>query len=313
MKLSSSITAVQSRRRSALPVYILAAALFLGLLTTTPGFGNPANLINIVNQQVALACATFGQAFVILTGGLDLSVGSVVSMTTAILSLDLPPLVVTVIAIAAALLVGCANAAGILWLRIHPVLMTLGTMTIVQGIALLLRPTPGGSAPSYLVAFSQTRIGDVPIPVFFLIAVSIIFYLVLSKSRFGLHVLAAGGSSESAALGGVNVRQIVAACYVLSSAMACVAGFVLSGRIASGDPLIGANFAFDSVAAAALGGTLLAGGLGTIGGCLAGVGLLALLYNGLNFWNVSGYYQMLIKGGLLILAVSAHRRSEPGL
>src|SRR5690606_7527406 len=120
-------------------------------------------------------------------------------------------------------------------------------------------PTPGGSAPAYLVSFSQTRIADIPVPVFFLAAVAILFYVILSKSRFGLHVLATGGSSESASLGGVNVRLVVAACYVLSSAMACVAGFVLSGRIASGDPLIGANFAFDSVAAAALGGTLLAG------------------------------------------------------
>lgn len=313
MNLLGSQNAIQNRARSAWPTYALVVILFGGLATTTPGFLNPMNLFNILNQQVALACTTIGQAFVIMTGGLDLSVGSVISMTTAILSLDLPAPLVTLIAILAALAVGGINAAGIVIARVHPVLMTLGTSTIVQGIALLLRPAPGGHAPDYLIAFSQGSFLGIQLHVWFLIAVAIVFSLVMLRSQFGLHILAAGGSPESAELGGVRVRRIVASAYILSTMMACVGGFILSGRISSGDPLVGAAFAFDSIAATALGGTLLAGGVGTIGGSLAGVAVLALLSNGMNFWNVSAYYQMLIKGFLLVLVVSAHRRSVPGL
>lgn len=313
MSFLSSPLASEARRRSAWPAVTLAIVLAAGLGVTTPAFFSWQNIINLLNQQSSVMAVTLGQTLVILSGGFDLSVGSVVSLTTAILSLDLHPALGMPLALGAALLVGLANAAGIVKFRIHPILMTISTMTIVQGAALLLRPIPGGEVAPVLVAYANGTLLGLPLPIYAMVALVLIAGLIVNHTRFGLHVYAVGGSPENAALGGVRSARVIAACYVLCSLFACLGGANLAARIASGDPLVGASFAIDSVAATALGGTLLSGGMGSIGGSAAGVAVLALLANGLNFWNVSSHFQMLIKGALLVAAVSAHRRASPGL
>ncbi|SDN04592.1 ABC transporter permease [Ensifer sp. YR511] len=306
-----TMTAIDQRRRSAWPAYFLLAALACGLGLISPSILGPTNLTNILSQQTSLLITTVGQTIVVISGGLDLSVGSVVSMTTAIVSHD------TIFAIPLALLaaacVGLVNAVGILRLNIHPILMTLSSMTAVQGVALLVRPTPGGEAPRILVWFSSTNVVGLPITILLAGLVLVAAGYVMNRTRVGLHLLATGGSPKNALLGGVNARRTIAIAYVVSALLACVAGLNLAGRLASGDPLVGEAFAIDSIAATALGGTQLTGGLGAVGGPAAGVLFLALLSNGLNYMNISTYYQMLIKGGLLVAAVCAHRRVAPGL
>ena len=152
-----------------------------------------------------------------------------------------------------------------------------------------------------------------PLPVICAAVLVLIAGAIISRSRFGLHLIAIGASQESALLGGVNTGRVVLAAYLLSSFFACLGGLNLAARLASGDPLVGASFAIDSIAATALGGTQLSGGLGGVVGPVTGVLFLALLGNGLNLLNISTYYQMIIKGVLLIVAVSAHRRKQPGL
>jgi len=313
MSLLTSAHARQARRRSALPAVALAVLIAAGLAFTTPGAFSAQNIVNLLNQQSSVMAVTLGQTLVILAGGFDLSVGSVVSLTTAILSLEIHPLAAFALALGAAFLVGLANAVGIVRFRIHPILMTISTMTIVQGAALLLRPIPGGTVPAGLVAYANGTLFGLPLPIYAMVVLVLLTSLLLGGTRFGLHVYAVGGSPENAALGGVRAARVVGGCYVLSALFACLGGINLAARIASGDPLVGASFAIDSVAATALGGTLLSGGMGSIGGSVAGVAVLALLANGLNFWNVSTHFQMLIKGALLIAAVSAHRRAAPGL
>ena len=312
MRLSASVSAVGQRRRAALPVLAMIIVLAVALAFLSPRILLPNNLLNILNQQASLVAVTIGQAFVILTGGLDLSVGSVVSLTTAILSHNaawsLPA------AVAAALSVGLVNALGITRFGIHPILMTLSTMTAVQGLALLVRPVPGGEVAGWLTAYGAGKLfGVVPLPIFAALILVVGVSYVLGRTRFGLHIYATGSSQESARLGGVNATRIVVSVYLLSSLFACLGGINVAGRLASGDPLVGLPFSVDSIAATALGGTMLSGGMGGILGPVGGVLFLALLGNGLNFLNVSTYYQMIIKGVLLILAVSAHRRSTPGL
>jgi ribose transport system permease protein len=311
MKLAAAISADRARRATALPAVALLIVLALGLGMATPHALTEQNIVNILNQQVSLVYVTIGQVIVVLTGGLDLSVGAVVSMTTAIVSHDTPFAVP--IALAAALTVGAVNALGIIRFGIHPILMTLSTMTAVQGVALIVRPIPGGSVPDWMDAYGDARIANVPLAVICAGAVVVLASYFLRRSRFGLHLIATGASQDSALLGGVNTGRVIATAYLLSSLFACLGGLNLAARISSGDPLIGASFAIDSIAATALGGTQLSGGLGGVAGPVAGVMFLALLSNGLNLLNISTYYQMIIKGALLILAVSLHRRDRPGL
>lgn len=299
------------RSRTAWPVFALIIILAIVLWVVAPGVMSTRNILNILNQQASLIAVTIGQALVVLTGGLDLSVGSVVSLTTAIVSLNQPWAVP--LAIAVALAVGCINAIGIVRLGVHPILMTLSTMTALQGAALLVRPIPGGAVPTWLRAYSNGALFGIPLPVLAAAALLIIASFFVSRTRFGLHMYASGGSAENARLGGVNSGLVIASAYILSSLCACLGGINLAGRLASGDPLVGAQFAIDSVAATALGGTLLSGGMGGVAGPIGGVLFLALLANGLNYMNISTYYQMIIKGALLIFAVTAHRRKTPGL
>ncbi|MGV3550954.1 ABC transporter permease [Rhizobium sp.] len=307
----NATTAIRIRRLSAVPVLALLIILAVVLGLSSPYALSFQNIVNILNQQASLILVTIGQVVVILTSGLDLSVGSIVSMTTAIASHDTPFAVP--LAMAAALSVGLVNAIGILQFGIHPILMTLSTMTAVQGLTLFLRPIPGGSVAPWMTDYANSTLLGLPLPVI-CVAIAVIFAGVyIARSRFGLHLLAVGASEQSALLGGVNTRRIILFAYLLSSFFACLGGLNLAARLASGDPLVGASFAIDSIAAAALGGTQLSGGLGGVTGPVAGVLFLALLGNGLNLLNVSTYYQMIIKGALLIIAVSAHRRSQPGL
>jgi ribose transport system permease protein len=311
MNATKVTTAIRLRRLSALPVIVLIAVLALVLGLSSPFALSSQNLINILNQQVSLVLVTIGQVIVVLTAGLDLSVGSVVSMTTAIVSHDVPFAIP--LAIAAALAVGLVNAIGILRFGVHPILMTLSTMTAVQGIALFVRPIPGGQVPSWMPAYASATALGIPVPVICAAILLLVAGAMISRSRLGLHLMAIGASPESALLGGVNTARVILLAYLLSSLFACLGGLNLAARLASGDPLVGASFAIDSIAATALGGTQLSGGLGGVTGPVVGVLFLALLGNGLNLLNISTYYQMIIKGMLLILAVSAHRRNQPGL
>lgn len=307
----AAFSAVSIRRRSAWPVFALIVVLAIVLWAMAPGVMSTRNILNILNQQASLVVVTIGQTFVVLTGGLDLSVGALVSLTTAIVSLNEPWAVPA--ALAVALAVGFINAFGIVRLGVHPILMTLSTMTALQGVALLVRPIPGGTVAWWLRSYSNGTLFGIPTPVLTAAVLVIVAGFVVSRTRFGLHLLASGGSPENARLGGVDSGMIIAGAYIVSSLCACLGGINLAGRLASGDPLVGAQFAIDSIAATALGGTLLSGGLGGIAGPIGGVLFLALLANGLNFMNISTYYQMIIKGTLLIVAVAAHRRKTPGL
>jgi len=313
LSILSPSTASDRRARSGWPAYAIAIVLFIALALSAPDFLRTKNLLNIFNQQTPLMAVAIGQTLVLLTAGLDLSVGAVVSLTTAILSLAIPPVLSIPLALAVAAFVGLSNGVGITVFRIHPILMTLSTMTVGQGAVLLLRPVPGGRVPAFVTDVANASLAGLPLPIILSVITVAAAALLLNRTRFGLHVLAVGASPDNARLGGVHVRRVVLGCYVLASVFAVIGGFHLAGRIGSGDPLVGDPFSLDSVAAAALGGTLLAGGLGSVGGSVGGVALLALVANGLNLLNVSPFYQMLVKGGLLVAAVCAHRRSEPGL
>jgi ribose transport system permease protein len=305
-------SAATLRRRNGRLAIILSALLFIGLSLGVADFFAAVNLTNIVQQNSALLTVALGQTFVIIAGGLDVSVGSVISLTTVILSLDLPWPLTTALALLAGLSVGLVNGLGIVR-GVHPIIMTLSTMSIVQGVALAIREVPGGTVPVYLTWMMATELLGVPLTFFWSVALAPLLALILYHTVLGIRLYALGAAPGNAAVAGVATARIIVIVYMLSALTAVLAGMQLAGRIGTGEPLVGAVFAVDAITAVALGGTLLSGGIGSIGGTVAGVVLLALIANGMNHLDVPVFYQQVLKGLLLVAVVCFYRRREPGL
>lgn len=299
------------------PLLIIAATIVV-LVVTTADFATPQNASNLLAQAMPLIIVAIGQMIVIVLAGLDLSVGSVMSMTTAILALDGSPVYLIPLAFGAAALVGLTNGVAIVKLNVHPIIATLSMQFIVLGIAQLLRPVAGGSVPDVVVVVVTGSVFGIPAPVLWAILVIGVAWKILHGSRFGLYLFAIGGGYASGQtnaahnFGLADHRNIILA-YVLSALFAALAGFFIAGRIASGDPGVGSQFALDSITAVAIGGTQLSGGIGSLHGTIFGAILMALLSNGMNLANLSAFLQGAIKGAILLLVVALQSRKKMGL
>lgn len=311
-RAAANLSAAVLRRRNGRLAIVLSLALFAGLSLGVPDFLSVVNLTNILQQNAALLTVALGQTFVIIAGGLDVSVGSVISLTTVILSLDLAWPATTALALAAGLCVGLVNGLGVAR-GVHPIIMTLSTMSIVQGVALAIREVPGGAVPPYLTWVMTVELMGIPLSFICGMALALLMALLLYHTSFGLRLFALGAAPANAAIAGVGTARLVVIAYLLSALSAVIAGMQIAGRIGSGEPLVGAVFSVDAITAVALGGTLLSGGFGSIGGTVAGVALLALIANGMNHLDVPVFYQQVLKGALLVAVVCFYRRKEPGL
>jgi ribose transport system permease protein len=267
------------------------------------------NIGNVLEQVTALGIVSIGQAIVILTAGIDLSVGATISLTVAMLSIFmtgdkmpiLPSLLIVVVTGAA---IGAVNGIGITRFKIPPFVMTLGTMSIVSGIALKVRPKPGGEISMELSDFLDYRIGQVPVAVLFLVLLFAFFILILRKTRFGRNIYAVGGNEQTANLSGISVNGIKFSVYVLSGVLASLAGIYVAARMGTGDASVGKYFALDAITVAVLGGINLFGGRGSLVGIIAAMLVLALLNNILNLIGVMTFYQYVLKGAILLIVVS---------
>lgn len=291
---------------------ILALVLLVAALSS-PEFLTRQNLSNVMAQTAPLVLASVGQMMVIVTGGLDVSNGAVVSLTTTLVAMPYPAAMTFSIALLAALSIGLINGFGVARLNVHPIIMTLATMSFAQGLALLLRPIPGGDVPSWLTALVNGDVAGVPLSLFWIgVPVAAAAWL-LYRRPFGVHLFAAGGSAENARLNGINTQRIIIAAYLLSSLFAFIAGLYLAGRLSSGDAKVGNAFNLDSVTAVALGGAQLSGGVGSLLGTVVGALLVSLIGNAMNLSNISAFIQIGVKGLLLLAVVSLQRRKEIGL
>lgn len=291
---------------------LVAICCCVGLAISTADFVSRQNVLNLFAQAAPLILVSIGQMIVILVKGLDLSVGSVVSLTTGILSLNAPFYVTVPAAMLNAAVVGLLNGVAVTRFRVHPIIATLSIMGITQGAAMFVRPSAGGTVASEIVALVSGELFGIYMPVIWTIAAILVGWRIVHGSRFGLHLFAIGGGETAATFGIAEQRNEVAA-YVLSSCFAAAAGIFLAGRIASGDPNIGTQYAVDSITAVALGGTQLAGGIGSLHGTLIGCGLLALIANGMNLLNVSAFVQTIVKGAILLLVIALQPRKNIGL
>ena len=305
------MTALRSgirRTTLALPV-----VLFALLALAAPGFLAPQNLANIIGQITALLIVSLGQMLVALVAGIDLSVGSVMSLAGSLVATQSDPMLGIGLALLLGLLVGVVNGLGVAVAGIHPLIMTLATATFLQGLAYLVLPIPGGEVPASLRSLVNGTLWGVPQPLLWCALCAGAVALLLHHTRLGLHLFAVGAQARSAQLNGVPVVAVTVSAYVACSLLAVVAGIYLAARVASGDPTMGASFGLESVTAVALGGVQLTGGVGSVLGVVTGALSLGLMTNGINLFGISPFLRGAITGGLLLAAVCAQRRKVGGL
>ncbi len=289
--------------------FVLELILFSIL---SPYFLTADNLLNVSLQTSITAIIAVGMTFVILTAGIDLSVGSLVAVVgvvvTGVLTFDLPVGISLPLGILAGLLLGAfsGSIAGALVtkFRITPFIVTLALMTIWRGMAFILTGgRPIWELPPEFSVLGSGRVIGVPIPTWITLLVYAAAHVTLTKTKFGRHVYAVGGNLEAARLAGIRTSRVLTGVYVLCGGLTALSGILLASRINSGQPNAGIMYELDVIAAVVVGGTSLFGGRGSVIGTLIGSLLIGVLRNGLNLMNVESYVQQVVVGFVIILAV----------
>lgn len=268
------------------------------------------NISNIIRQVSINGILAVGMTFVILTGGIDLSVGSVMALTGTIMAgmminVGLSPLAAVLVGIILGAVIGYINGAFTAYARIPAIIVTLAMMEIARGAALLYTggyPLSGLPA-SYSFIGQGYLFGVIPMPAVIMIIVFVVAYIILNHLPLGRYIYAIGGNEEAVRLSGIKVKRIKASVYLISGITAGIAGAIMSSRLSSGQPMAGEGYELDAIAAVVLGGTSIAGGRGHIFGTLLGALLLGVLSNGLNLLGVSPYVQRVLKGAIIIGAI----------
>lgn len=289
----------------------LAVAVCVAVLA--PDFLQVQNWRNLTGQMAGLFIVALGQMLVALAAGIDLSVASVISLTSAIVAVTPHAGLGALLALGCGVVVGLVNGLGIAVAGVHPLVMTLATMTFLQGLTYTVLQIPGGSVPPALVEAATGSVMGLPVALWWCVLLAALVAVVLRHTRWGLHLFATGAQGHSAALNGVPTVRTVVGAYVACSVLAVAAGLFLTARIGSGDPTLGAFYGLESVTAIALGGVLLTGGAGSVLGVFTGTATLGLISNGINLFGVSPFLRSAIVGVLLIAAVAAQRRKGMGL
>lgn len=290
--------------------FVFAVLLFMVVWQSGAGFGY-FDITLLAQGGAALALAAIGATLVILSGGFDLSVGAVISLVNVVVASGvvkgdgpLAFLLVMLLSVAVGALCGLINGACIAYGRLQPIVVTLSTMFILQGVTLLVMDSPGGSVPPVV---STVFMGDlltdlVPMPIF-LVGMALLFWAWAKRTGFGLHLYAVGGSMSSAKAVGVNVQRTLLLTYTAAGAMYGLAGLFISAQTGSGDPLVGNSLLLSVFAAVVIGGTRLGGGRGGPMGSVIGAFVLMIIVNILLIFNISAYYSTIAQGLVLIIAV----------
>ena len=308
-------------KRFALENIPLIGLLVLMLIVTliSPNFLTIDNLLNILRQTSINAIIAMGMTFVILTAGIDLSVGSILAFAGAVcaslIAVDTPLIValMTTLVIGAAL--GAASGTIVAYFGVQAFIATLVGMTMIRGAVLVFTDGRPISTGNFDVANTFYEVGGgyiagIPIPVIIAGVVFVLCWYVLNHTRLGRYTYAIGGNEKVTELSGVNVARVKVIVYGISGALSALAGIILTARLESAQPTAGLAYELDAIAAVVLGGTSLAGGRGRITGTLIGALIIGVLNNALNILDVSSYYQMIAKGTVILLAVVLDGRSK---
>ena len=287
---------------------LLAMCVILSF-TTNGVFYSQRNLVNVLRQVSSNACLAFGMTFAIITGGIDLSVGSILALSGTLSAgfiafNNMPVAQAVILAIVIGTALGLFNGFVIAKTTIPPFIVTLAMMQIARGAAYIYSNGQPIRAmfPDYQI-IGTGWLGPIPYPVIYMVVFLIICVVLLSKTRFGRHVYAVGGNDKAAIFSGVNVARTKILVYTMSGFLAAFTGVVLCARMASGQPTAGQSFEMDAIAATVLGGTSMSGGVGKIGSTMIGVLIIGVLNNGLNLLGLNSFWQQIAKGIVILLAV----------
>ncbi|AMC33510.1 ABC transporter permease subunit [Janthinobacterium sp. B9-8] len=297
---------------------LLALLLISGVLSVmSRDFLTVNNLLNVLRQVSINALIAFGMTFVILLGGIDLSVGAVLALSSvaiaSMMAAGVDPVLATLFGVLAGAALGAVNGIIISRGKVAPFIATLGTMTVFRGLALVAsdgRPITGFNSDFFSMLGAGYIANLIPVPVITTMIAFIALWFILKKTVFGRHVYAVGGNEEASLISGVKVNRVKLWVYTLSGGLSALAGVILTSRLNSAQPNAGMGYELDAIAAVVLGGTSLSGGRGWIVGTLIGAVLIGVLNNGLNLLSVSSFYQQVIKGSVILLAVLLDRSAK---
>lgn len=294
-------------------IYVAFALLCVALTVASPVFATPENLFNVALQSSINALLAFGMTFVILTAGIDLSVGSLLAIGGAVagglmVGGGVPWPAAAGAGLVAGTVLGFASGVSVTMFRIPPFIATLAMLSIGRGLTQLYtggRPFTGLD-PTFN-QLGQGSVGPIPVPVLVMLVTVAIIWLVLRHTVFGRNVYAVGSNPEAARLAGVRVTTVLIGVYTISGFLAALGGLVLTARLSSAQPTAGAGFELDAIAAVVVGGTSLSGGEGSILRTLVGALIIGVLNNGLNLLNVDPFVQPVVKGAVILIAVGLDR------
>jgi ribose/xylose/arabinose/galactoside ABC-type transport system permease subunit len=286
---------------------LLTLLVFFSIIA--PNFATPNNFIILLRQVSFTAISAVGIAFVMISGGMDLSIGAQISLTNVLAAIlmaqmGVPPPAAIAFALALGTLLGMVNGYTSILLKVHPLIVTLGTMTIYKGIAYIAANGSSISGlPDSFKWLGQGYIGPIPVPVACMALVVLAGGFVLNKTYFGRYIFALGGNEEAARLAGVNNNRMKVFVFAICGFFSAVTSLLLLSRVFSGQVTTGQGMEFDCMTAAVLGGISFKGGEGTITGLLTGVLIIGVLNNALQLLSLGDYYQMVVKGLVLLAAV----------
>ena len=291
--------------------------LFIVIAALNDSFIDPSNLKNLARQISINALIAFGMTFVILTGGIDLSVGSILALSSALMASMIAkgtnPELAILFSAFIGILLGAVNGVTISYGKVAPFIATLATMTIYRGATLVYtngNPISGLSDDPFFTGFGQGFIMEVPVPAIVMLIAFLILFFILKKTPLGRQTYAVGGNEKVSYISGIKIDRIKIFAYALTGCLCAIAGAILTARLNSAQPTAGMGYELDAIAAVVLGGTSLAGGKGRISGTLIGALIIGTLNNGLNILNVSSFYQQVVKGVVILLAVLMDRKKN---
>lgn len=292
-------------------------ALFVVISCLNSSFIEPSNLKNLLRQVSINALISFGMTFVILTGGIDLSVGSILALSSVLMGSFIKsgnnPIVGIVLACVMGAVLGAVNGLVITKGRVAPFIATLATMTIFRGLTLVYtngNPISSLTESEAFHSFGQGYFLGLPVPAIMMLLMFAVSYFILHKTTLGRKTYAVGGNEKVSFIAGIKIDRIKIFAYTITGFLCGMAGAILTSRLNSAQPTAGTGYELDAIAAVVLGGTSLSGGKGRIVGTIIGALIIGTLNNGLNILNVSSFYQQVVKGIVILLAVLMDRKKS---
>lgn len=292
-----------------LGILLVLVLMVIILAILSPAFLTTDNIFNVIRSFSFVALMAIGVTLTILTGGIDLSVGSILGLcgclTAILMNMGLPVPVALILGLASGAFIGFINGRLIAGFRIPPFIVTLGMLSMARGLAFVVtKGWPVSGLPESFLKIGQGYLWIIPIPVLFLAFIVLLMSILLNRTALGRYFYALGGNEEAARLSGVPVGKVKTMAYVLSGFLSAFAGILLVARLGVAQSIVGQGYELDAIAASVIGGTSLMGGIGTISGVIIGAAIMGVLRNGLVLMGISAFWQQIALGAIIVIAVA---------